>query len=415
MKCLEKDPKQRFRNTINLLNALSSAYGEAVEETPITQPQVEIPHKEPLVVQPSKPVSQEQTLTPKPVTKWIPWVAGLLILVLVGIIIIQAIQPPERIVVDVPTNQSTQISVTTRIFTTTIVVPTDTQISPSAVPILDIGSTQISEVDSMVMVFIPAGDYLMGSTDIIINRLIIICEEEQFYSSACPILSWESEKPKHQIFLDSYWIDQTEITNQMYTDFLNSISFKGGTNSNWFDENSTYTKIHAKSGLWEPVDGYKNHPMIEVTWYGAQSYCDWAGRRLPTEAEWEKAGRGSGGNTYPWGDKIGCLYSNYWSDDGRCIGDTTEVGAYEFGKSSFGVYDMAGNGWEWVEDWFSIDYYSISPQNNPFGPLTGSEKVLRGGSFNALDYQLRVTSRYNMNPESTKFDIGFRCAGDAIQ
>jgi len=153
-----------------------------------------------------------------------------------------------------------------------------------------------------------------------------------------------------------------------------------------------------------------------VDWNMAKTYCEWRDARLPTEAEWEKAARGSEDQRfYPWGTStINCQIANY-NGPGGCYNGTTKAGSYEDGKSPYGVYDMAGNVWEWVADWYSETYYNISPTNNPIGPDSGLARVLRGGSWNRQEYDVRVSNRNRYNPGYFNFDIGFRCASDASQ
>lgn len=259
-----------------------------------------------------------------------------------------------------------------------------------------IGSTWTSPIDKMVMVYVPAGDFLMGSTD-------------------ADTLATSEEKPQHTVYLDAFWIDKTEVTNRMYALCVDAHACREPTHT---DSETAYSYYD------DPQGKYDIYPVIWVNWTMAQAYCEWAGRRLPTEAEWEKAARGTDGRIYPWGnDPPNHDLANY---DGY-FGGPLNVNRYPKGASPYGALDMAGNVLQWVADWYSATYYQISPASNPLGPDSGDKRVLRGSDYNHSNYNtsaylLRAAQRFYYFPAdpaspddkfgraSAFYDIGFRCA-----
>jgi formylglycine-generating enzyme required for sulfatase activity/tetratricopeptide (TPR) repeat protein len=233
--------------------------------------------------------------------------------------------------------------------------------------------TQISPKDSMVMAYIPAGEFAMGSDK-----------------------GSNNERPVHTVYLDSFWIDQTEVTNRMYALCVSTGACQAPKALNSYSRSSYYGN-----------SDFENYPVIYIDWDMAKTYCTWAGQRLPTEAEWEKAARGTANYTYPWGEEVNCDKANAQG----CKGETSPVGEYELGKSPYGVFDMAGNVMEWVADWYSDTYYESSPRENPLGPSSGTYHVLRGGSWKSIENSLRSSYRLGLTPNTTNFYlIGFRCA-----
>ena len=234
------------------------------------------------------------------------------------------------------------------------------------------------------MVPVPAGKFQMG------------CDPAHSGGIACNI----NQSPLHTIFLDAYYIDKYEVTNGEYADCVSA----GGCRSPLY--NTSYSR-----GAYFSDPAYKDYPVIFVSWADARDYCAWGGKRLPTEAEFEKAAKGSAGaRTYPWGDSSpDCTLANFLNS-GYCVGDTSAVGSYPAGASVYGVMDIAGNVSEWVNDWWAEGYYQVSPASNPTGPSSGTNRVIRVGSWDDYGYNLRVASRYFSNPSDRLDHLGFRCA-----
>lgn len=222
------------------------------------------------------------------------------------------------------------------------------------------------------------------------------------------------ELPAHDVQLGAFWVDQVEVTNGMYNLCVQAgacaapVKFNSDNRAAYFDN-----------------PDYRDYPVVYVTWLDARDYCAWAGRRLPSEAEWERAARGDDMRTYPWGDELpNPALLNYNNE----VGDTTRVGSYAAGASPFGVLDMAGNVWEWVADLYKADYYQKSSEENSSGPVEAPgiyERVLRGGSFQDERVNVRGSNRgYDLGPDPytspqdpahaghSSVRIGFRCAAD---
>ena len=208
-----------------------------------------------------------------------------------------------------------------------------------------------------------------------------------------------NEQPLHTVTLDTYFIDKYEVSNARYQACVDAGGCLAPVSVNSFYGNPTYA----------------NYPVVEITWARAKNFCTWAGARLPTEAEWEKAARGSSDTRkYPWGNSApDCTKANYsYSTNEYCVGNTSQVGSYPSGASPYGVMDMAGNVFEWMNDRYQSDYYSVSPSDNPQGPTTGEYRVLRGGSFSDSGTDVRSARRQLGYPDSpgSFAVVGFRCA-----
>jgi formylglycine-generating enzyme required for sulfatase activity len=248
---------------------------------------------------------------------------------------------------------------------TPVVVPTDTPyLTETPIP-----PTPTPLPAPPGMVYVPAGEFTMGSGE------------------------GGSRQPVHPVYLDAFYIDKTEVTNAQYRQCVEA----GGCNA------------PGKTTYYDNAD-YDQHPVVYVDWYQAGAYCEWAGKRLPTEAEWEKAARGTDERTYPWGEGIDCDHAQY----NGCGEGTVPVGSKPKGASPYGVLDMAGNVWEWVADWYDSGYYSQSPDRNPPGPDSGTMRVLRGGSWSGTQGFAVCTFRYRFSPWFRLGIGGFRCARSSL-
>jgi formylglycine-generating enzyme required for sulfatase activity len=269
--------------------------------------------------------------------------------------------------------------------------PTDTETPiPPTSDVIDPEGSMVSSKDNMFLVLVPAGEFKMGSTG-----------------------NEADERPVHTVYLDEFWIDRTEVTNAMYALCVSDGRCEAPR------ANTSITQNASNSSFYYGNPSFDNFPVIFVSWNDAKTYCRWAGRRLPTEAEWEKAASWDDNQKtkrlYPWGNKIDCSYANYYGNGTHlCVGDTTSVGNYPTGASFYGILDMAGNVSEWIADRYDPEYYGKSNSSNPIGPSSGDYIVIRGGSFlTGRAVGIRSSDREIFLPDSTSQSIGFRCAMDA--
>ena len=221
------------------------------------------------------------------------------------------------------------------------------------------------------MAVVPAGEFIMGSS-----------------------MGEADEQPVHWVYVETFFMDTYQVSVSQYARFLDATSQEAPPD--WSTMNRSQ---------------HQKRPIANVDWPEAKAYCTWAGKRLPTEAEWEKAARGTDGRTYPWGNEHPTkFFANVSRDNWNNHSALTPVGTFEGGKSPYGIYDMAGNVWEWVNDWYDPAYYKTSPSKNPTGPSTGESKVIRGGSWGSRPDALRSANREIHSPSIRGLGTGFRCA-----
>jgi len=269
------------------------------------------------------------------------------------------------------------------------VIARETIVAPQTVVAPQGGQIEQRGQDNAPMMFVPAGEFLMGSAD-------------------NDIKTSNNETPQHTVTLDAFWIDQHEVTNGQYKMCVDAGVCSAPRSMRSYSRSSYYG-----------APEFNDYPVIYVSWDNAAQYCGWVGKALPTEAQWEKAARGAAGRIYPWGNRrdasrvnfcdVSCPfgYKDASANDGWA--DTAPVGSYSNGPSPYGVYDMAGNVWEWVADWYDRDYYKHSPRENPKGPSLGVDRVLRGGAW---DSAIMTTSvrRIVTTIGHHNYSFGFRCA-----
>lgn len=269
------------------------------------------------------------------------------------------------------------------------------QFNPTAPPAAGKpGEERVSPADGMIQVYIPEGTFRRGGLD----------PDAQ-----------KNEKPDHNVTIKGFWMDKLEVTNGMYARCVQAgaceppQNFKSQTRASYYNNPE-----------------FDDFPVVYVTWLQADTYCKWAGRRLPTEAEWERAARGDDFRTYPWGDdRPDSSRGNF----NYFVGDTSRVGSFPAGASPFGILDMAGNVTEWVADFYDADYYSKGVSVNPPGPVARSNyfvRVIRGGNFQDVFKDIRLAKRSSLrgsNPSASNIysadylgefspKVGFRCASD---
>jgi formylglycine-generating enzyme required for sulfatase activity len=242
----------------------------------------------------------------------------------------------------------------------------------SGAPVPSTGVLKTNPKDGAKLIFIPAGEFTMGSPDADID-------------------AFTQEKPKHQVDLDAYYLYKTEVTVAQYRQFCQET-----------------TRAMPNKPSWGWID---SHPIVNVSWDDAAAYAQWAGATLPTEAQWEKAARGTDGRVYPWGSTWDADKTHRSTESRHDAGNTATADGFSAGASPYGVLNLAGNVWEWCADWYGKDYYRTAPVRNPLGPATGIYRCLRGGGWTEVDpLCFRAPFRKRADPTNRNTSIGFRCA-----
>ena len=305
-------------------------------------------------------------------------VIGIVFLVIAGFPFLQGIFAVAPIPSETPPVALERTSSRTRSASTATLPPspTSTQVPIPTRAVFDPhpDSSDYLDAQGVPMRLVPAGDFSMGSEN-----------------------GNSDEKPAHTVYLDEFYMDKYEVTNGLYKACVEAGACDPPADTTSYTRSTYYGNAE-----------FDNYPVIRVDWNQAAAYCGWREGKLPSEAQWEKAARGTDGRTYPWGEGIDKTFANYNSD----IGDTTGVGSYESGVSPYGIYDMAGNVWEWVADWYDAGYYATLGEGaaNPQGPDTGQVRVLRGGSWNYFAFNLRASIRLGDIPVIINDVVGFRCS-----
>jgi formylglycine-generating enzyme required for sulfatase activity len=339
---------------------------------------------------------------------------------------------PEQVVVS---TASATVKAVTATHTPTAVPSTHTPTptftpTPSATAIQTASPTPTptevpAEIDQagFSMVYVPESYIRLGA----VAR--DLWEECNTFRSGCQPDWFYPVEPQHSVWVSSFYIDRHEVTNDAYVVFLNEL---GDHQASCLNEDCLGTTLDdsqirlGDENTYEVKAGFGDHPVTGVTWYGAAAFCQWRDSRLPTEAEWEKAASWNPETRrktlYPWGNTfdgtavnfcdVKCTQSQADGSFNDGFSRTSVVGTYEAGRSPVGAYDLAGNVWEWVSDWYDPQYYAISPSNNPQGPDSGEQRVVRGGSWFDTGNFLNSAFRSGVDPTISDDTIGFRCATD---
>ncbi len=307
---------------------------------------------------------------------------------------------------------------TTRTATTATAAATTTA-GPTRTPVV-INIADLIDIGGAKMVYVPGGTFSMGyEAEPLLNE----CAQ---FREGCLEAWFEASAPQHEVTLDPFYIDAFEVTSNAYLEFLNTVGTHEGFCFNQDCLDLDFTRSRLEDGEYTVTESFGLNPVLGVSWFGAAAYCQWRGARLPTEAEWEMAATWDPDTEvktlYPWGDEFDGQVVSFCDascqepqanpdfDDGHVIEAPT--GIFPAGRSPVGAYEMGGNVWEWVADWFSPTYYQESESENPRGPSSGEERVVRGGSWFDTGNFTSGVLRFAADPAGFSNTIGFRCALD---
>jgi serine/threonine-protein kinase len=427
-KALAKKREERYQNAGEMARALEEAIEASARVTPIP-PERKVPVSPPVVEEVAPPLVEPEAVvreepeppTPKAAPKkalgrGVLLAGGLVLLCCIVSIIILAVYWPPPTPTPEPPTAAPAARVTTPAPTT---VPTT---RPTPVPPTDTPTPSVPPG----MVYVPAGEFTMGSDDDDVEYALQLCSK--YRGGDCERIWFEDEQPVHTVYLDAFYIDETEVTNAQFAAFVSATDYETDAEQTECgfiydgDEWNCVPGVDWQHPFGPDTDlvGRDEHPVVQVSWNDAKAYCEWAGARLPTEAEWEKAARGTDRRTYPWGNTFDSGRVNFcdqncefgWKDTGADDGyaQTAPVGSYPQGASPYGALDMAGNVWEWVADWYGEGYYSQSPGRNPPGPDSSGYRVVRGSSWFHEANDVRGANRSGINPDVPGIYVGFRCA-----
>jgi len=456
LKCLNKNPEERYHSALALLNdfelILSGKMPEKTEIAEVTEissnntpPKTQEEQKDMYQQTPQYPNGTNQQNPPPAHKTGIPgFVLAIIIIVGVGVLVgigaLIIIMMGNNNMTPTPTEPVAIIE--TMVETEPPAIETESQSSEtrplggSAETESPVGETEIAEteveeiteeeasvptpepkteeknsIDGATLVYIPGGPFIMGNTADDVEEIVT-----QSWCEKCTTNVLDQTRPAHEVTVDGYWMYKTEVTNSQFATFVNKTGYEttaevyGSSVINYFKGYGTLDGVtwNEPRGPMSNLNGKDNHPVTHVSWEDAKAYCEWAGGRLPTEAEWEKAARGTDQRQFPWGDRppSDSIASYTWN------GGDQPVGSYPGGASFYGLLDMAGGMYEWVADYYSVTAYDESEYDNPLGPSSGDYRTVRGGSWNYPVYTLLATYRSGREETFTAFYVGFRCAVD---